>query len=112
MPKTHCAASELTSILNGSTAGELIPALARHGPQQLIELEVAAVIGADRHEQTEERLGYRNGYRSLGLTTQVGDIDLPISIDRRSSACDSCEPPASCPQFSNPVAEWIRPSTP
>ena len=27
----------------------LIPELVRHGLQQLIELEVAAVLGADRH---------------------------------------------------------------
>jgi transposase-like protein len=45
---------------------------ARHGLQQLIELEVAAVLGADRHERSEERLGYRNGYRSRSLTTQMG----------------------------------------
>jgi hypothetical protein len=25
MPKTHCAAPELASLLDGSTAGELIP---------------------------------------------------------------------------------------
>jgi putative transposase len=46
--------------------------------QHLIEMEVAAFLGADRHERSEERLGYRNGYRSRSLTTQVGDIDLLI----------------------------------
>jgi putative transposase len=85
MPKTHCAAPELASLLDGSTAGELIPELARHGLQQLIELEVAAVIGADRHERTEERHGYRNGYRQRSLTTQVGDIDLLIPKLRAGS---------------------------
>ena len=86
--------------------------LARHGLQQLIELEVAAVIGADRHERTEQRLGHRNGYRSRSLTTQVGDIDLLIPIDRRSSACDKCEPAAYCLRYSSPVAGWTRPSSP
>ena len=47
MPQTHCAAPELASLLDGSSAGELIPELARHGLQQLIELEVAAFLGAD-----------------------------------------------------------------
>jgi hypothetical protein len=42
----------------------------------------------------------------------VGDIDLLIPIDRRSSACDNCEPAASCPPFSSPVAGWTRPFTP
>ena len=78
MPKTNVAATELAPLLDGSTAGELIPELVRRGLQQLIELEVAAVIGAERHERSEERLGYRNGYRPRSLTTQVGDIDLLI----------------------------------
>ena len=52
MPKTNGAATELAPLLDGSTAGELIPGLVR--------------------------LGYRNGYRPRRLTTQVGDIDLLI----------------------------------
>ncbi|MEI6111333.1 MAG: transposase, partial [Cyanobium sp. ELA712] len=56
----------------------MIPELARHGLQQLIELEVAAFLVADRHERTVERLGYRNGYCSCTLTTQVGDLALQI----------------------------------
>jgi hypothetical protein len=72
MPKSHWAAPELASLLDGSSAGELIPELARRGLQQLIELEVSDVLGADRHERSEERLGYRNGYRPRTLTTQVG----------------------------------------
>ena len=43
------------------------------------------MIGADRHERTEQRLGYRNGYRSRSLTTQVGDIDLLIPKLRAGS---------------------------
>ena len=57
----------------------------RHGLQQLIELEVAAVLSAERHQRSEERLGYRNGYRPRVLTTQVGDIDLRIPKLRSSS---------------------------
>jgi transposase-like protein len=85
MPTTHFAAPELAALLDGSSAGELIPELARRGLQQLIELEVAAFLGADRHERTEERLGYRNGYRSRTLTTQVGDLDLLIPKLRTGS---------------------------
>ena len=78
-------ASALAPLLDGSTAGELIPELVRHGLQQLIELEVAAVLGADRHERSEERLGYRNGYRPRLLTTQVGDLSLAIPKLRQGS---------------------------
>ena len=85
MPKTYSAAPDLASLLDGSSAGELIPALATRGLQQLIELEVAAVLGAERHERTEERLGYRNGYRSRTLTTQVGDLALQIPKLRAGS---------------------------
>jgi putative transposase len=64
MPKTYLAAPDLASLLDGSSAGELIPELARYGLQQLIALAVAAILGADRHERT--------------LTTQVGELPLQI----------------------------------
>jgi len=64
MPKGDPGASALASLLDGSTAGKLIPELVRHALQQLIELEVAAVLGADRHERTEERIEERSGYRN------------------------------------------------
>ena len=57
MPTTNSGASALAPLLDDSTAGELIPELVRHGLQKLIELEVAAVLGADRHERSEDRLG-------------------------------------------------------
>jgi len=85
MPKRVSDASFLASLLGDSKAVELIPELAHQGLQQHIELEVAAVLGAERHERSEERLGYCNGYRSRSLTTQVVDIDLLIPVNRRSS---------------------------
>lgn len=81
----HSDASALAPLLDGSSAGELIPELVRHGLQQLIELEVAAVLGAERHERSDDRLGYRNGYRPRLLTTQAGDIDLRIPKLRSGS---------------------------
>ncbi len=78
MPTSNRASTELAPLLDGSSAGELIPELVRHGLLQLIELEVAAVLGAERHERSEDRLGYRNGYRPRTLATQAGDIDLLI----------------------------------
>jgi putative transposase len=78
MPKHHAAVPELAALLDGSSAGELIPELARYGLQQLIELEASAVVGADRHERSEERVNQRNGYRPRTLTTQVGDLALQI----------------------------------
>ena len=60
MLKLDYGASTLASLPDGRCAGELIPELARHGLQQLIELEVAAVLRADRHERSEEWLGHGN----------------------------------------------------
>jgi len=77
MPNLDSGASSLASLLDGSTAGELIPELARYGLQQLIELEVAAFLLADRHERSEERLGYHNGYRPRSLTTTAGVTSPP-----------------------------------
>jgi transposase-like protein len=68
----------MASLLDGSSAGELILELSRYGLQRLIELELAAFLGANRQERTDERLGYRNGYRPRTLTTQVGDLELQI----------------------------------
>jgi putative transposase len=62
MPKADSGASALASLLDGSTAGELMPELARHGLQQRIELEVAAVLGVQRHELMEARLCPLNGH--------------------------------------------------
>jgi hypothetical protein len=75
IPNSHSAEFQSKTIQQGSTAGELIPVLARHGLQQLIALEGDAVNGADRLERTEERHGYRNGYGHCSLNTQVGDIN-------------------------------------
>jgi transposase-like protein len=52
---------------------------------QLIELEVAASVGTNLHERSEERSGYRNGSRPQLLTTQVGEILLSIPKLRASS---------------------------
>ncbi len=78
LPNPPTAAVDLASLRDGSSAGELIPKLARLGLQRLIQLELAAFLGADRHERSVERLGYRNGYRHRTLTTQVGDLELLI----------------------------------
>lgn len=39
---------------------------------QILEAQVTEALGADRHEHSEERLGYRNGYRPRTLYTRVG----------------------------------------
>ena len=53
--------------------------------EALMELEVAAKLGADPHERTTERTGYRNGHRRRDWDTRAGTIELEIPKLRRGS---------------------------
>ena len=46
--------------------------------QQLMELEVAQHVGADKYERTAARSGERNGYRDRNWDTRVGSIELRV----------------------------------
>ncbi len=51
MTLTHSGASELSQLMEGTTAGALIPEIVRRGFQDLLEAEVSAAIGAQLHER-------------------------------------------------------------
>jgi len=53
--------------------------------QELMELELAEHVGAERHERTAERSGYRNGYRERPWDTRVGTIELQVPRVRDGS---------------------------
>src|SRR6266513_339088 len=53
--------------------------------QELMELELAEHVGAERHERTPERSGYRNGYRERPWDTRVGSIELQVPRARDGS---------------------------
>jgi putative transposase len=53
--------------------------------QQLMEAEVSELIGAEHGERSEERLTYRNGYRSRPWQTRAGELELAIPKLRRGS---------------------------
>jgi transposase-like protein len=44
----------------------------------LMETEVTALVGAERHERSDERTAYRNGSRPRSWDTRVGTVDLTI----------------------------------
>src|SRR5713101_4479933 len=46
--------------------------------QALMEVEVSQHLGAERHERTNDRMGYRHGYREREWDTRVGTIDLKL----------------------------------
>jgi putative transposase len=53
--------------------------------QELMELELAEHLGAERHERTPERTGYRNGSRERAWDTRVGTIELQVPRVRDGS---------------------------
>lgn len=52
---------------------------------QILEAQVTESLGADRHERSEERQGYRNGYRPRTLFTRVGPVTLQVPQTRDGS---------------------------
>src|ERR1700736_886704 len=46
--------------------------------QQLMEIEVAQHLGADKYERATDRTGERNGYRDRTWDTRVGSLELPV----------------------------------
>jgi len=52
--------------------------------QQILAADFDSFIDAGRHQRTDRRRGYRNGYRSRSLLTSVGLLDLKIPRDRAS----------------------------
>jgi len=53
--------------------------------QQVLEAQVSEHLSADRYERTEERAGYRNGYRERQLYTRVGPLTLRVPQTRDGS---------------------------
>lgn len=53
--------------------------------QVVMDREVSAQIGAEPYERTDDRLAYRNGYRTRTWDTRVGTIELKIPKVTRGS---------------------------
>lgn len=50
--------------------------------QQFLETEITQFLQADPYERTDQRQGYRNGYKPRQLTTRVGRLELQGPQDR------------------------------
>ncbi len=51
--------------------------------QQIMEVEVSSKIGADKHEQSQERISHRCGFRARRLDTRMGTMYLMIPKVRK-----------------------------
>ena len=45
---------------------------------QVLDAQVSEQLQAERYERTEQRQGYRNGYKPRQLTTRVGTLTLRV----------------------------------
>lgn len=52
---------------------------------QVLEAQVTEQLQAERYERTDERQGYRNGYKPRQLTTRVGRLTLRVPQARDGS---------------------------
>jgi len=61
---------------------ELLRALMRTALQEVLEVEMAEALGAEKGERTSSRLGYRSGYYGRTLVTRIGKLELRVPQDR------------------------------
>ena len=52
---------------------------------QVLEAQMAEHLGAERHERSDDRAGYRNGYRLRQLSTRIGHLTLRVPQTRDGS---------------------------
>jgi len=72
----------LPGLLNGEDG---LARLVETVLNQILEAQVTESLGAARHERTDERAGYRNGYRARTLYTRVGPVTLLVPQTRDGS---------------------------
>jgi putative transposase len=82
MTKTSMSLAEL---LEKHDEGDFLRAVAEAVLQLLMETDVEGVVGAGRHERTEGRTTWRNGYRDRALDTRLGTLDLRVPKLRQGS---------------------------
>ena len=65
-----------------SDDGEGMKKLVESVLNQVLEAQMVEHLGADRHERSSDRTGYRNGYRERQLMTRVGTLILRVPQTR------------------------------
>ena len=75
----------LTELLAKAGDPDFLRSAAEAVVQLLMETDVEGCIGAARHERTDERSTYRNGYRDRVLDTRLGSLQLRIPKLRQGS---------------------------
>jgi len=75
--------TELLSLMQGGElGGDVLKGIVEYTVQNLLEGEMERFLGAGSYERTEERRGYRNGYKPRSYKTRVGRLELQVPQDR------------------------------
>jgi transposase-like protein len=85
MALSQSVLSELLDAFRAGDGVDLVRDAVRLVMQELIEVEAAEQIGAQRYERTDSRVTERNGSRPRLLATQAGDVELRIPKLRKGS---------------------------
>lgn len=78
----NVGAELLPGLLNGPNG---LAKLVETVLNQVLEAQITESLGAQRHERSDERQGYRNGYRARTLYTRVGPVTLQVPQTRDGS---------------------------
>ncbi len=80
MAKDRIDRNELADKLveTASAAEDPVRAMAEMVLDFLMEAEVTQKVGAEPHERTEDRTGYRNGHRERRWDTRLGTLSLKV----------------------------------
>ena len=82
MTKTNMDLSELLAKQDG---GDFLRAVAEAVLQLIMEADVEGLIGAGKHERSNDRATWRNGYRERALDTRLGTLNLKVPKLRQGS---------------------------
>ncbi|NCO19980.1 MAG: IS256 family transposase [Gammaproteobacteria bacterium] len=77
--EVNVGASLLPGLLGGQDG---LAKLVETVLNQILQAQVSEALGAERHERSEDRVGYRNGSRIRTLYTRVGPVTLQVPQTR------------------------------
>lgn len=77
----------LSELKGEDQGGDWLRELVEWLVQEVLEHRFTEFVGAEPHERTPERKGYRNGYRARQLHTRVGTLQLRVPRDREGRFC-------------------------
>ena len=79
---TKDSLNEIQNLLTDTNTPELLGKILEIGLNTLMEMERDEHVGVDSYERSNERTGYRNGYKPRQLYTRVGALNLLVPQTR------------------------------